>query len=57
MPQEKRRVVQTELELGDYEAFCNLAKGKSMTIKEAVREACSMECLLLPTFLKTRSSN
>ena len=39
MPQGKRKVVQTELEPGDYETLLSLAKGKNMTIKEAAREA------------------
>jgi hypothetical protein len=40
MPNErKKKVVQTELELGDYESLLSLAKSKNMTIKEATREA------------------
>ena len=39
MPQGKKKVVQTELEPGDYETLLSLAKGKNMTIKEATREA------------------
>jgi hypothetical protein len=39
MPQAKRKVVQTELEPGDYETLLSLAKSKNMTIKEAAREA------------------
>ncbi len=39
MPQGKRKVVQTELEPGDYETLLSLAKSKNMTIKEATREA------------------
>ena len=35
----KRKVVQTELDLEDYEALSNIAKSKSMTIKEAMKEA------------------
>ena len=35
----KRKVVQTELDLEDYEALLNIAKSKSMTIKEAAKEA------------------
>jgi hypothetical protein len=37
--QGKRKVVQTELEQGDYETLVRLAKRKKMTIKEAAREA------------------
>ena len=39
MTEKGRRVVQTELELRDYEALANLARNKKMTIKEAAREA------------------
>ena len=39
MPGKNKRVVQTELELRDYEALANLARSKKMTIKEAAREA------------------
>jgi len=39
MPAAKKKVVQTELESGDYEALQSLAKSKNMTIKEAAREA------------------
>lgn len=35
----KKKVVQTELELDDYETLLSLAKSKRMTIKEATREA------------------
>ena len=35
----KKKVVQTELEPGDYETFLSLAKSKNMTIKEAARQA------------------
>lgn len=35
----KMKVVQTELEPGDYETLLGLAKSKKMTIKEAAREA------------------
>jgi hypothetical protein len=35
----KRRVVQTELDLDDYEALAALARRKNLTIKEAAREA------------------
>ena len=35
----KKKVVQTELEPEDYETLLSLAKSKSMTIKEAMREA------------------
>ncbi len=36
---EGKKVVQTELEQGDYETLLNLAKSRNMTIKEAAREA------------------
>lgn len=39
VPQAKRKVVQTELEPGDYETLLSLAKSKNMTIKDATREA------------------
>jgi hypothetical protein len=39
MPQAKMKVVQTELEPGDYEILLSLAKSKNMTIKQAAREA------------------
>lgn len=40
MPDSKRKkVVQTELEEGDYETLLSLAKSKNMTIKDAAREA------------------
>jgi DNA helicase IV len=40
MPNEKKmKVVQTELEDGDYETLVSAAKKKKMTIKEAAREA------------------
>lgn len=39
MPSGKMKVVQTELEPGDYEILLSLAKSKKMTIKEATREA------------------
>ncbi len=40
MPDErKKKVVQTELDLGDYETLLSLAKSKNMTIKEAAKEA------------------
>lgn len=40
MPDDKRKkVVQTELELDDYETLVNLVKSKNMTLKEATREA------------------
>lgn len=39
MTGKSRRVVQTELELRDYEALASLARNKKMTIKEAAREA------------------
>lgn len=39
MPAGKMKVVQTELEPGDYETLLSLAKSKKMTIKEATREA------------------
>ena len=35
----KKKVVQTELEPGDYETLLSLAKSKNMTIKEAARQA------------------
>jgi hypothetical protein len=35
----KKKVVQTELEAGDYETLLSLAIRKNMTIKEAAREA------------------
>ncbi len=35
----KKKVVQTELEAGDYETLLSLARRKNMTIKEAAREA------------------
>ena len=38
MPGKNKRVVQTELELRDYEALANLARSKKKTIKEAARE-------------------
>ena len=39
MTQQKKRVVQTELEPTDYEALVSLAQKKNLTIKEAAREA------------------
>jgi hypothetical protein len=39
MPQARRKVVQTELEPGDYQTLLSLAKSKNLTIKEATREA------------------
>ena len=39
MVQGKKKVVQTELEVSDYETLVSLAKKKSITIKEAAREA------------------
>jgi hypothetical protein len=40
MPDErKKKVVQTELEAGDYETLQSSARRKNMTIKEAAREA------------------
>jgi hypothetical protein len=35
----KKKVVQTELEAGDYETLLGIARRKNMTIKEAAREA------------------
>lgn len=35
----KKKVVQTELELSDYETLVGLAKSKNMTLKEVAREA------------------
>jgi hypothetical protein len=35
----KKKVVQTELEAGEYETLLSLARRKNMTIKEAAREA------------------
>ncbi len=35
----KKKVVQTEIEIGDYEALVSLAKTKNMTIKQVAREA------------------
>lgn len=35
----KKKVVQTELELSDYETLVSVAKGKSMTLKQAAKEA------------------
>lgn len=35
----RKKVVQTELELSDYETLLSVAKSKSMTIKEAAKEA------------------
>jgi DNA helicase IV len=35
----KKKVVQTELEVSDYEVLLNSARRKNMTIKEAAREA------------------
>ncbi len=37
--QRKHKVVQTELELADYEMLLNLAKSKNMSLKDATREA------------------
>ncbi len=39
MPGAKKKVVQTELDQGDYETLLSLAKSKNLTIKEAAREA------------------
>jgi hypothetical protein len=40
MPGErKKKIVQTELEPGDYETLVSSAKSKNMTIKAAAREA------------------
>lgn len=39
MSDSKKKVVQTELELSDYESLARVAKSKSMTIKEAAKEA------------------
>jgi hypothetical protein len=39
MPRAKKKVVQTELEPGEYETLLSLAKSKNMTVKEAAREA------------------
>lgn len=39
MSERRKRVVQTELDLGDYEALAGVALRKNMTIKEATREA------------------
>jgi len=39
MSDAKKKVVQTELELRDYECLARVAKSKSMTIKEAAKEA------------------
>lgn len=36
---DRKKVVQTELDQGDYETLLASAKGKKMTIKEAAREA------------------
>lgn len=38
-PERRKKVVQTELEEGDYETLLSLAKSKNMTIKDAAREA------------------
>ena len=35
----KKKVVQTELEISDYEILASVAKSKNMTIKEAANEA------------------
>lgn len=35
----KKKVVQTELELEDYKTLLSVAKSKSMTLKEAAKEA------------------
>lgn len=35
----RKKVVQTELEEGDYETLASLAKSKNMTIKDAAKEA------------------
>lgn len=37
--QKKKKVVQTELDQADYETLLSLVKSKSMTIKDAAREA------------------
>lgn len=39
MSERKKKVVQTELDQGDYETLLSLARSKNMTIKEAAREA------------------
>jgi hypothetical protein len=35
----KKKVVQTELELSDYETLLSVARSRSMTLKEAAKEA------------------
>ena len=39
MPQKTTKVVQTELERGDYKELARVATSKNMAIKEAAREA------------------
>ena len=39
MSNAKRKVVQTELDRSDYEFLVSVAKSKSMTLKEAAKEA------------------
>jgi len=39
MSNSKKKVVQTELELSEYETLVTVAKSKDMTLKEAAKEA------------------